>query len=121
MSETPESRAVALAIRYANNRSQIADLTHSINEFSAFGRVGGGVYLDSIREEYLEDGDRWRGWKHAIEYVQGNRDPDDDDATAAEQRDLADLLDRKAALRVEAGLIKRSIAALGRSLIRSTS
>ncbi|WP_157893914.1 hypothetical protein [Pseudomonas cerasi] len=110
-------RAAKLAADYAKNRSDIRTVSQSIALLTDFQREDGGVHLDDVRTEYLEDGDRWRGWQHAIEHVQGCRAPDDHDPISDAQRELAMLLDRKAALRVEAGKIKRGIVAAGRCLL----
>lgn len=119
MIDTAAVRAANLAIQYATNRTKISEISKKIHGFTAFDREGGQIYLDDIRNEYLEDGDRWRGWRHAIEHVLGIRDGDDQDCITSEQRELADLLDQKAALRVEAGRIKTNIASLGRMIIRA--
>ncbi|QXG34010.1 hypothetical protein [Pseudomonas viridiflava] len=109
-------RAAKLAADYAKNRSDIREVSKKVSVLTDWKREDRGVSLDDVRTEYLEDGDRWRGWQHAIEHVQGCRDPDDDEPISDEQRELAMLLDRKAALRVEAGKIKRGIVAAGRCL-----
>ena len=121
MTDTAAIRAAKLAVQYATNRTKFAAISKQINAFPAFDREGGQIYLDDVREEYLEDGDRWRGWMHAIGHVLGNRDSDDQECITAEQRELAALLDQKAALRVEAGRIKTNIASLGRMIIRAGS
>lgn len=54
----------------------------------------------------------------AIEHVEGLRDPEDDEPITEYQKALAALLDQKAALRVEAGKIKRAIFVMGERLIK---
>ena len=109
-----------LHVRYAENRIAIREITKQINTLTDWKREDKGVHLDGLRDEYLEEGDRWRGWNHAIKSVYGVYDPEDDEefGLSADQRKLADLLDQKAALRVEAGKIKRAIFVMGERLIR---
>jgi hypothetical protein len=99
-----------LHVRYAENRIAMTD----------WKREDKGVHLDGLRDEYLEEGDRWRGWNHAIRCVYGAFDPEDEEefGLTEDQRNLADLLDQKAALRVEAGKIKRAIFVMGERLIK---
>lgn len=109
-----------LHVRYAENRIAIREITKLINALTDWKREGGGTHLDGLRDEYLEEGDRWRGWNHAIRCVYGAYDPEDEDefGLTEDQRKLADLLDQKAALRVEAGKIKRAIFVMGERLIK---
>lgn len=107
-----------LHVRYAENRVSIREITKNIEALTDWKREDKGVDLSGVRDEYLEDGDRWRGWMHAIKHVEGLRDPDDDDPITDAQRELAVLLDQKAALRVEAGRIKRAIFVMGQRLIK---
>ena len=109
-----------LHVRYAENRAAIRDITKQIATLTDWKREDKGVHLDGLRDEYLEEGDRWRGWGHAIKAVHGAYDPDDEDEFGLneDQRSLADLLDQKAALRVEAGRIKRAIFVMGERLIK---
>ncbi|MNJ37774.1 hypothetical protein D3C77_326070 [compost metagenome] len=119
---TPEQRALLLAIEYAQNRAQMNDLVKRTNALTGWHpeRKDQPPDLTNIREEYLEYGDHWRGWKHAIEVVEGPHEPELDDPITDEMRQLADLLDQKAAMRVAFGNIKRRIAALGRQALRAT-
>lgn len=107
-----------LHVRYAENRIAIREITKQIKAMYDLNRPDQGIDLDEIRNEYLEDGDRWRGWAHAIEHVEGLRDPEDDEPITADQKALAALLDQKAALRVEVGKIKRAIFVMGELLIK---
>lgn len=112
-----------LHVRYAENRIAIREITKQIDALTDWKREDKGVDLDGLRDEYLEEGDRWRGWNHAIRVVHGDHDPEDEGAIilTEDQRKLADLLDQKAALRVEAGKIKRSIFVMGERLIKARS
>lgn len=109
-----------LHVRYAENRVSIREITKNIEALTDWKREGGGTHLDGLRDEYLEEGDRWRGWNHAIKVVHGAYDPEDEDEffLTEDQRKLADLLDQKAELRVEAGKIKRAIFVMGQRLIK---
>lgn len=109
-----------LHVRYAENRIAIREIAKQIDALTDWKREGGGTHLDGLRDEYLEEGDRWRGWGHAIRCVHGAYDPEDEDefGLTEDQRKLADLLDQKAALRVEVGKIKRSIFVMGERLIK---
>lgn len=107
-----------LHVRYAENRIAIREITKQINALTDWKREDKGVHLDEIRNEYLEDGDRWRGWMEAIEHVEGLRDPEDHETITEDQKALAALLDQKAALRVEVGKIKRAIFVMGERLIK---
>lgn len=111
-------KAADLAMRYAQNRSEMSAINKEIATLTDWQRADKGVDLSDVRTEYLEEGDRWRGWAYAIELVEGLRDEQDQQITK-DQRDLADLLDRKAALRVSAGNIKRSIVGVGRELLKA--
>lgn len=112
-----------LHVRYAENRIAIREITKQINALTDYRREGGPITLDGLRDEYLEEGDRWRGWNHAIKAVYGVYDPEDEEefGLTADQRKLADLLDQKAALRVEAGKIKRAIFVMGERLMKLRS
>lgn len=111
-----ENRLVELATAYAQNRIDIAALNKKILALTDW-RLGDKVAdLTEIREEYLGEGDRWRGWLHAIEIAEEFHD--ENCPITEGQRELAALLDQKAALRVQAGKIKRSFYAAGRSLLR---
>lgn len=116
MSEYQE-RAAELAARYAKNRIDISAISKRINSLTDWNRADKGIDLTELRLEYLEEGDRWRGWAHAIDVVEGFRDPEDTAPFTEDQRELAALLDQKAAMRVEAGKIKRGIYAVGRQLL----
>lgn len=109
-----------LHVRYAENRIAIREITKQINALTDWKRADKGVHLDGLRDEYLEGGDRWRGWNHAISIVHGGYDPEDEEefGLTEDQRSLADLLDQKASLRVEVGKIKRAIFAMGERLIK---
>lgn len=107
-----------LHVRYAENRIAIREITKQIKAMYDLNRPDQGIDLDEIRTEYLDDGDQWRGWAHAIEHVEGLRDPEDDEPITEDQKALASLLDQKAALRVEAGKIKRAIFVMGERLIK---
>lgn len=109
-----------LHVRYAENRVAIREITKQINALTDWKREGGGTHLDGLRDEYLEEGDQWRGWCHAIRCVHGAYDPEGEEefGLTEDQRKLADLLDQKAALRVEAGKIKRAIFVMGERLIK---
>lgn len=109
-----------LHVRYAENRIAIRDIAKQIHALTDWKLEDKGVHLDGLRDEYLEEGDRWRGWSHAIKVVYGAYDPEDEDefGLTEDQRKLADLLDQKAALRVEAGKIKRAIFVMGERLIK---
>lgn len=108
-------KAAELAASYARNRAEMNALTKKIEALTDWKRPDKGVDLSTVRIDYLEEGDRWRGWAYAIEVVEGFDDglnPITDD-----QRALAALLDQKAALRVQAGNIKRGIVSVGRQLL----
>lgn len=109
-----------LHVRYAENRIAIREITRQINALTDYKREDKGVHLHELRDEYLEEGDRWRGWNHAIRAIHGVYDPEDEEefGLTEDQRKLADLLDQKAALRVEAGKIKRAIFVMGERLIK---
>lgn len=109
-----------LYVRYAENRNEIREISKKISALTDYRREGGAITLDGLRDEYLEHGDHWRGWNHAIRCVHGVYDPEDEDefGLTEDQRKLADLLDQKAALRVEAGKIKRAIFVMGERLIK---
>lgn len=110
-----------LHVRYTENRIAIREISKQISALTDWKREDKGVHLDGLRDEYLEEGDRWRGWNHAIKCVHGAYDPEDEDEffLTEDQRKLADLLDQKAALRVEVGKIKRAIFAMGERLMRA--
>lgn len=112
------SPAEQLVLAYAVNRNVIAEVSKKIAALTDWQRPDKGVSLDNIRTDYLEDGDQWRGWMHAIDHVMGIRDEDDESITDL-QLELAILLDTKAALRIEAGTIKRRITTLGRNIARA--
>lgn len=118
---TPEQQGLLLALEYAQNRGAMSDLVKRTNALTGWhpGRSDQPPDLTNVRELYLEQGDRWRGWKHAIEVVEGFQDPDFDDPITDEMRLLADLLDQKAANRVAFGNIKRRIYALGRQVLKA--
>lgn len=103
------SRPELLAIAYAGNRMAFSAINKQIKAFLI--RKGDSVDLSEIRNEYLEEANRWRGWEHAISSL------NDDEEVTDEQRELAALLDAKAALRIEAGTIKRNIYAAGKKLL----
>lgn len=109
-----------LHVRYTENRIAIREITKQINALTDWKRDDKGVDLDGLRDEYLEQGDHWRGWNHAITVVYGAYDPEDEDEffLTEDQRKLADLLDQKASLRVDAGKIKRAIFVMGQRLIK---
>lgn len=109
-----------LHVRYAENRIAIREITKQINALTDYRRADEVAHLDGLRDEYLEYGDRWRGWSYAIKLVHGVYDPEDEDefGLTEDQRKLADLLDQKAALRVEVGKIKRAIFVMGERLIK---
>ena len=109
-----------LHVRYAENRNAIREITKQINALTDWKREGGGTNLDGLRDEYLEEGDQWRGWGHAIRCVHGAYYPEDEEefGLTEDQQKLADLLDQKAALRVEVGKIKRAIFVIGERLIK---
>lgn len=109
-----------LHVRYAENRIAIREITKQINALTDYRRADEVAHLDGLRDEYLEQGDRWRGWNHAIVIVYGTFDPEDEEdfGLTEDQRKLADLLDQKAALRVEVGKIKRAIFVMGERLIK---
>lgn len=109
-----------LHVRYSENRIAIREITKQINALTDCKREDKGVHLDGLRDEYLEEGGRWRGWNYAIKCVHGAYDPEDEDefGLTEDQRKLADLLDQKAALRVEVGKIKRAIFVMGERLIK---
>lgn len=112
-----ESRLVELATTYAQNRIDMAALKKEITALTDW-RLGDKVAdLTEVRDEYLGEGDRWRGWLHAIEIVEEFHDAELNPITD-NQRALAALLDQKAALRVQAGKIKRGFYAAGRSLLK---
>lgn len=113
-------KAAELAASYARNRADMNALNKQIKQLTDWQRPDKGVDLSGLRDEYLEHGDRWRGWDHAIKVVHGTFDPDDDEefGLTDDQRALAALLDQKAALRVQAGNIKRGIVSVGRQLLR---
>lgn len=114
---THQTRAAELAAEYAKNRTDLAALNKKIAALTDW-RLGDKVAdLTEIREEYLAEGDRWRGWLHAIEIVEEFHDEELNPITG-NQRELAALLDQKAALRVQAGKIKRGFYAAGRSLLK---
>lgn len=112
-----------LHVRYAENRIAIREITKQISALTDWKREDKGVNLDGLRDEYLEEGDRWRGWNHAVRCMHGAYDPEDEDefGLTEDQRKLADLLDQKAALRVEVGKIKRAIFVMGERLIKQRS
>jgi hypothetical protein len=110
-------KSADLAASYAQNRADMNLLNKQIAVLTDWKRPDKGVDLSEVRTEYLEDGDRWRGWAHAIEVIEDYRD--ESNPITAEQRVLAAMLDRKASLRVQAGKIKRGIAAVGRQLLRT--
>jgi hypothetical protein len=112
-------KAADLAASYAQNRADLNALNKQIEVLTDLKRPDKGVDLSEVRTEYLEEGDRWRGWAHAIEVVEGFRD--EGYPTTDEQRELAALLDQKAALRVQAGNIKRGIVSVGRQLLRTAA
>lgn len=115
--ENIESRLVKLATAYAQNRIDMAALNKKISALTDY-RLGSDVAdLTKIRDEYLGEGDRWRGWLHAIEIVEDFHDPELN-PIKDNQRELAALLDQKAALRVQAGKIKRGFYAAGRSMLK---
>lgn len=118
---TPEQHGLLLALEYAQNRVAMSDLVKRTNALTGWypERSDQPPDLTNIRELYLEQGDRWRGWKHAIEVVEGFHDPEYDDPITEEMRLLADLLDQKAANRVAFGNIKRRIYALGRQVLKA--
>ncbi|KPM67580.1 hypothetical protein HB13667_05915 [Pseudomonas putida] len=118
---TPEQQGLLLALEYAQNRGAMSDLVKRTNALTGWypERTDHPPDLTNIRELYLEQGDRWRGWKHAILVVEGFHDPDYDDPITDEMRLLADLLDQKAANRVAFGNIKRRIYALGRQVMKA--
>lgn len=107
-----------LHVRYAENRVAIREITKQIKTMYDLNRPDQGIDLDEIRLEYLDDGDQWRGWAHAIDHVEGIRDPEYDAPITPDQKALAALLDQKAAMRVEAGKIKRAIFVMGERLIK---
>lgn len=111
-------KAAELAASYAQNRADMNTLNKQIDVLTDWKRPDNGVDLSEVRTQYLEEGDRWRGWSYAIEVVEAFRD--EDDPITAEQRVLAAMLDRKASLRVQAGKIKRGIAAVGRQILRAS-
>ncbi|WNW10100.1 hypothetical protein RRX38_02700 [Pseudomonas sp. DTU_2021_1001937_2_SI_NGA_ILE_001] len=118
------SQADLLVAEYAQNRAEISAVTKKIKALTDWQREDKGVHLDGLRDEYLEHGDRWRGWAYAMELVHGQYDPDDQDdeyGLSAEQRELVDLLDKKAKLRVAAGNIKRRIFIEGRRIQQARS
>lgn len=116
---TYQERAAKLAVEYAQNRIDMAELNKKIASLTDWQREDKGVDLTEIRSEYLDEGDRWRGWLYAIEVVENFHDQELNPITA-EQRELAAQLDQKAALRVQAGKIKRGFYALGRGLMKVT-
>jgi hypothetical protein len=109
-------KAADLAARYAQNRADLNLLNKQIDVLTDWQRPDKGVDLSSVRTEYLEEGDRWRGWAWAIEVIEGFRDAETLTPITDDQRALAALLDQKAALRVQAGNIKRGIVSVGRQL-----
>lgn len=112
-------KAAELAASYAQNRADLNVLNKQVEALTDWKRPDKGVDLSEVRTEYLEEGDRWRGWAYAIEVVEGFRD--EGDPITDEQRALAELLDKKAALRVKAGNIKRAIVSVGRQLLRASA
>lgn len=109
-----QDRAAILVAEYAKNRIDMAAINKQIAKLTDWQREDKGVDLSVVRLDYLEEGDRWRGWAYAIEVVESFHD----DPITDDQCLLATLLDKKAALRVQAGNIKRAIAALGRQLLK---
>lgn len=109
-----------LHVRYAENRIAIREITKQIKDLTNYDGKNDPVHLDGLRDEYLEYGDQWRGWGHAIKLVHGAYDPEYEEefGLTEDQRKLADLLDQKAALRVEVGKIKRAIFVMGERLIK---
>lgn len=101
----------------AQNRIDMAALNKKIAALTDW-RLPAPAYLTEIRDEYLGEGDRWRGWLHAIEIVEDFHDPELNPITD-NQRELAALLDQKAALRAQAGKIKRQFYAAGRAILRA--
>jgi hypothetical protein len=112
-------KAAELAASYAQNRADLNALNKKIEVLTDWRRPDKGVDLSEVRTEYLEEGDRWRGWAYAIEVVEGLRD--ERDSITDEQRALAALLDQKAALRVQAGNIKRGIVSIGRQIPKASA
>lgn len=111
-----ENRLAELATAYAQNRIDTAALNKKIAVLTDW-RLGDQVAdLTEIRAEYLVEGDRWRGWLHAIEIVEEFHD--ENCPITEGQRELAALLDQKALLRVQAGNIKRGFYAAGRNLLK---
>lgn len=99
-----------LAIAYAENRIAVSNLDKQIKFLTNWQRSDKGIDLSGVRDEYLESGDRWRGWTHAIANI------DYSETVTPEQHELASLLDAKAKRRVDLGNIKRQIYSLGRAL-----
>lgn len=116
---TTESKLTAMAAAYAQNRIDMSALNKKIAALTDW-RLPAPADLTEIRDEYLGEGDRWRGWLHAIEIVEDFHDPELNPITE-KQRELATLLDQKATLRVQAGKIKRQFYAAGRSILRAKS
>jgi hypothetical protein len=112
-------KAAELAASYAQNRAGLNALNKQIEVLTDWKRPDKGVDLSEVRTEYLEEGDRWRGWTYAIEVVEGFRD--EGNPITDEQRALAALLDQKAALRVQAGNIKRGIVSIGRQILKASA
>jgi len=117
--EKSRFEAGLLVMAYAENRNSIAALGKKIAALTDWKREGGPVDLTDIRELYLEDGDRWRGWGYAINCVDMPDIDESPDGITIEQRELAGLLDAKAAMRAQAGTIKRRIVALGRRMMKA--
>lgn len=108
-----------MATAYAQNRMDMAALNKKIAALTDW-RLPAPADLTEIREEYLAEGDRWRGWLHAIEIVEDFHDAELNPITDS-QRTLAALLDQKADLRMQAGKIKRQFYAAGRSLLKENA
>lgn len=110
------SRAEQLVIDYAVNRQQIGDINKAIKLLNRYdGNDFGIPRLDEVRQAYLSVGYYWSGWRVAIDHY---IDSGEDQPLSVDQYLLADLLDAKSALRIEAGQIKRSMTAVGRKLAR---
>lgn len=103
----------SLVIEYAQNRILLKSVNDRISEISyqKNSETGYSVGLSKYRDSFLEvnDGD-WFGWVIAVAtYEEGGETED--------EVELAMLLDEKAKLRRELGVIKRRIYAKGKSLI----
>ncbi len=114
-----ERRLKRLVMRMAENRAQHREVQRQIQDFyGAYPLTEEPPNLDQFRAEWMggdypgaENCGPWQGWVAALENAETEYTP--------EQMRLAELFDRKKALRLELGQIRRSLCAVGRGLLRT--